>query len=190
MAGGCWWGEGRRGESGWAGFTCREKFSVPSGVQVLDLNQRPSGCHSSRPRAFMRLAQSRSAQGRFRGSGVPARAASGSAGNRGVPKPGLLLLLLLLLSPPLHHSSPPGNQQSAASGERWSNRKQSCFLTLLLWCLSGTERLRGWCLCSRVASVRDLLLSSQRLSNQYLISPSFSATTKEKGPSTTQDSLS
>lgn len=94
MVGGCWWGEGRRGELGWAGFTCREKFSMPSGVQVLDLNQRPSGCHSSRPRAFVRLAQSRSAQGRFRGFGVPARAASGSAGTRGVPRPGLLLLLL------------------------------------------------------------------------------------------------
>lgn len=78
--GGCWWGEGRRGEPGWAGFTCREKFSMPSGVQVLDLNQRPSGCHSSRPRAFVRLAQSRSAQGRFRGFGVPARAASGLQG--------------------------------------------------------------------------------------------------------------
>lgn len=144
MVGGCWWGEGRRGELGWAGFTCREKFSMPSGVQVLDLNQRPSGCHSSRPRAFVRLAQSRSAQGRFRGFGVPARAASGLQG----PGECQGLASSSSSSPPLHHSSPPGNQQSAASGERWSNRKQSCFLTLLLWCLAGTERLRdGVCAC-------------------------------------------
>lgn len=29
---------------------------MPSGSQVLDLNLRPLGCHSSRPRAFARLA--------------------------------------------------------------------------------------------------------------------------------------
>lgn len=58
-----------------------KKFSMPSGVQVLDLNWRPLGCHSSRPCAFARLAQSCSAQGRFTGFGVPARTASKSVGN-------------------------------------------------------------------------------------------------------------
>lgn len=102
------------------------------------------------------LARSRSAQGGFRGFGVRAGATGGSAGNRAMPTSGFLP------PPPLHHPSPPGFKQS--SGDRWSNRK--LFITPLLFPsrLGSAEKRRGRCLCSGVASVWDLLFSSQRLS--------------------------
>lgn len=78
----CLWvdggGGGNRVGLGWVDM--QRKFSMPSGVLVSDLNPWPRGCHGSRPCVCVRLAQSRSVQGRFRVFGVPARAASRSTG--------------------------------------------------------------------------------------------------------------
>lgn len=166
FVGGWWWGR----QSGWVGLTCRESSACLraswyriwtrdlTGVTVLG-----PVCARDWPRAALCRASSE-----FSGSRPVQLVGPQGPGSAKVwpPPPPL----------PLHHSSPLGYPQWAASGERWSNRKQSCFLTCFfsLRFLSGTERLQGRCLCFRVASVRDLLFSSQRLSNQYLISPPFS----------------
>lgn len=113
------------------------KFSMPSGVQVLDLNQRPPGCHSSRPCAFARLAQSRSVQGRFRGFGVPARAASGSAGNWGVPRSGLLLL-----SPPSSFL-PSGRSTISCKWREMEQQKAKLFFNSFLFLSGLSLALRG-----------------------------------------------
>lgn len=143
----CWCEGG--GESGWAAF------SAPSGVQALELNRRPAGGHGSRswcvcsdwPGAALLRAGS---EGLGSGPEQP-------VGPRGIGR-----CQRLAPPPPLHHPSPPGFKQS--SGDRWSNRK--LFITPLLFPsrLGSAEKRRGRCLCSGVASVWDLLFSSQRLS--------------------------
>lgn len=154
----------------------QRKFSMPSGVPVLDLNQRPPGCHSSRA--------------------AERRAGSEGSGSRpvqlvGLQGPGECQGLASSSSPPF--IIPPLRAiNKAASGERW--RKQSCFNSSLFF--SGLSLTRRGCregVGASVASVRDPLFSSQRLSNQYLPSPSVSVSLqppRKKGPSTTQDALS
>lgn len=118
---------------------------------------------------------------------VLAYPASWSAGTRQALRSGLLFFI-----PPLQAI----NKQLQVE-EDGATESRTAFSLPPRSC-SGAERLQGRCLCYRVASVRDLLFSSQRLSNQYLISPFLSArerekengATEEKGPSTSQGSLS
>lgn len=122
----CLWVGRGWGELGWVGFTCWRSSACPQaskywiwtgdlqGVTVLGPVRLRDW-----PRAGLR------------------RAGSQGSGSRPVQLVSLLGikecqgLASSFSSNPLHHFSPLGYQQSAGSRERWSNRKQSCFLTLL-----------------------------------------------------------
>lgn len=80
---------------GGLGLHSKKKFSVPPGGEVLDLNQRPPGCHSSRPCAFARLAHSRA------GSEGPGSRPVLLLGLRGAGESQGLASSLLFIIPPL-----------------------------------------------------------------------------------------